>query len=232
MMRVRIILAATAALLAGCAHRAAPVAVVPPPQPVAAAPVPRPTPPGGASTSFTPPALLADGTYDTPNRALTPAATAWHLRAALNVAALRCNDEALIANYNGFVRTHGKALTAAHDRAMTEAGSQAAFDGAMTRLYNYFALPPVQASFCTAAATIADEAARTPASEFGRFVTLGLPVLDGPFTNFFREYGQYRVELARWQVGTPAPRLSYDTAVLLAEGPPRRYASAVAVAAR
>ena len=138
--------------------------------PVAAAPAPRPMPPGGASATFVTPALLADGSYDTPNRALTPAATAWHLRAALNVAALRCNDEALVANYNALVRAHGAALARAHDAAMQEAGSQAAFDCAMTRLYNYFALPPVQASFCAAAATIADEAARTPPAEFARFV--------------------------------------------------------------
>jgi hypothetical protein len=235
-MRVGVFLAVTAVVLTGCAHRAAPVAVMPAPQPLAAS-TPRPTPPGGASATFVTPAVLADGSYDTPNRALTPAATAWHLRAALNVAALRCNDDAMVASYNGFVRAHGKALTAAHDAAMREAGSQAAFDASMTRLYNYFALPPVQASFCAAAATIVAEAARTPTAEFGRFVALGLPVLDGPFTNFFREYGQYRADLARWQSGIPvqpavAPRLPYDTAVLLAEGPPRRFGAAVAVAAR
>lgn len=231
MMRVRFTLAAVAVTLAGCAQRAVPVASAPAPQPIVVQ-TPRPTPPGGASATFVTPALLADGSFDTPNRALTPAATAWHLRAALNVAALRCNDDALIASYNGFVRVHAAALARAHDTAMREAGSQAAFDGAMTRLYNYFALPPVQASFCAAAATIADEAVRTPESEFGRFVTLGLPVLDMPFTNFFREYGQYRVDLARWQAGAGMPRLAYDASVLLAEGPPRRYGGAIAVAAR
>jgi hypothetical protein len=231
-MRVSLVLAAVTVTLAGCAHRSAPVATLPVPQPVAAVPAPRPTPPGGASTTFAAPALLADGTFDTPNRALTAAATAWHLRAALNVAALRCNDAALVANYNTLVRAHGAALIRAHDAAMKEAGSQAAFDSSMTRLYNYFALPPVQASFCAAAATIADEAARTPAAEFGRFVTLGLPVLDTPFTNFFRAYAQYRTDLAGWQAGAQPPRLAYDTAVLLAEGPPRRHGGAIAVAAR
>ncbi len=230
-MRVCFTLAAAAVALTGCAQRAAPVAVVSAPQPIAA-PAPRPTPPGGASATFVTPVLLADGSYDTPNRALTPAATAWHLRAALNVAALRCNDDALIANYNQLVRTHGAALTRAHDAAMREAGSQAAFDSSQTRLYNYFALPPVQAAFCTAAATIAEEAARTPAGEFARFTTLGLPVVDLPFTNFFREYGQYRTDLAAWQAGVPAPRLVYDTTVLLAEGPPTRYGAGTAVAAR
>ena len=231
-MRGWLILTVSAVALTGCAHRAAPVAAVPAPLPVAAAPLPRPTPPGGASTSFVTPAVLADGSYDTPNRALTPAATAWHLRAALNVAALRCNDEAIVASYNCFVRAHGPALTRAHNEATKEAGGQAAFDGEMTRLYNYFALPPVQASFCTAAAAIADEAARTPAAELARFAGLGLPVLDAPFTNFFREYGAYRAELARWEAGVQPPRLSYDTAVLMSDGPARRAAGAIAVAAR
>ena len=230
-MRSVFTLAAAAVVLTACAQRAAPVAVAPAPLPVADAPKPRPTPPHGASTTFVTPALLADGTYDTPNRALSTAATAWHMRAALNVAALRCNDEALVASYNLFVRTHGKALAVAHNLAMKEAGSQAAFDSSQTRLYNYFALPPVQAAFCAAAATIAEEAARTPAAEFAQVTSLGLPVLHAPFTNFFREYGQYRTDLANWQAGTTAPRLSYDTAVLLAEGPPQRY-SGVAVAAR
>jgi hypothetical protein len=231
-MRVCLILTAAAVVLAGCAQRAAPVAAVPAPRPVAAAPLPRPTPPGGASTTFITPAVLADGSFDTPNRALTPAKTAWHLRAALNVAALRCNDEAIVANYNGFVRAHGPALTRAHNDATREAGGQAAFDAEMTRLYNYFALPPVQASFCAAAATVADEAARTPAPEFAHFATLGLPVLDVPFTNFFREYGSYRTDLARWEAGAQPPRLAYDTAVLLGDGPLRRGTGAIALAAR
>lgn len=230
-MRFCFSLIMVAASLSGCAQRVVPVAVVPPPV-VATLAAPRPMPPAGASATFVTPAVLADGSYDTPNRALTPAATAWHLRAALNVAALRCNDDALVADYNRFVRAHGPALARAHASAMKEAGSQAAFDAAMTRLYNYFALPPVQASFCTAAVAIADEAARTPAPEFARFATLGLPVLDVPFTNFFREYGAYRAELARWQAGTTLPRLTYDASVLLAEGPPSRRGVAIAVAAR
>ena len=233
MMRVCLTLAVAAVALTGCAKRGETIAIAPPPPVVVATtPVPRPMPPGGASASFVAPALLADGSYETPNRARTPAATAWHLRAALNVAALRCNDLTLVANYNAFVRGHAKALAAAHAATMREAGGQAAFDAGQTRLYNYFALPPVQAAFCAAAATIADEAARTPAAEFARFAGLGLPVLDAPFTNFFREYGAYRADLARWQTGETAPRLSYDTAVLLAEGPPTRRGGAIAVAAR
>ena len=244
MMRICLPLTAVAVLLSGCADRSPPVAAAPVPPPVAAAPAPRPLPPGGASTTFVAPAVLADGSYDTPNRALTLAATTWHLRAALNVAALRCNDEGLIAAYNLFVRTHAKALGAAHATATREAGGQAVFDTAQTKLYNYLALPPVQAAFCAAATTIADEAGRTPSSDFARFATLSLPVLDAPFTNFFRDYRRYRADLAAWQAGAattqvaagptvaPAPRLSYDTAVFMAEGPPQGRSRGVAVAAR
>ncbi|WP_326523101.1 hypothetical protein [Sphingomonas sp.] len=225
-MRVRVSLAVVAVLLAGCARGVAPVAVAPAPPAVVSTPKPRPVPPGGAATNVALPPELPDGSFATPNRALTPAATAWHLRAALNVAALRCNDGAVVADYNRFVTSHKAALARAHAAAMREAGGEAAFDARMTKLYNYFALPPVQASFCAAAATIAAEAAATPAAGFERLATLGLPVIDAPFTAFFAEYRDYRVALARWQAGqvaaASAPRLTYDLAVLTAEGPPRR----------
>lgn len=229
-MRIKVSVAVVAVVLGGCAHKSVPVAVAPPLPVVATVPQPKPLPPGGAATNVVLPPRLTDGSFDTPNRSLTPNAAAWHLRAALNVAALRCNDQSLIDAYNGFVRAHAAALARAHNAAMAEAGGQAAFDGRMTRLYNYFALPPVQDAFCTAAATIAQEAATTPAGELSRLATLGIPVLDAPFTNFFDRYAAYRSDLARWETGQGAPRLAYDMAVLTLDAPVRR--NRIAVAAR
>ena len=82
--------------------------------------------------------------------------------------------------HDGFVRAHAAALKTAHATSMKEAGGAAPFDDSMTRLYNYFALPPVQTAFCTAAAAVAEEAARTPTGEFARFAGLSLLVLDAP----------------------------------------------------
>ncbi|MBM3929238.1 MAG: hypothetical protein FJ335_12405 [Sphingomonadales bacterium] len=205
----------------------------PPPPVVATVAVPKPLPPAGAAANITLPAQLADGSFDTPNRALGEAATVWHLRAALNVAALRCNDQALVDAYNGFVRANAKILAKAHDGAMRDAGGQAAFDARMTKLYNYFALPPVQDAFCAAAGTILQEAVATPAGELQRLATLGLPVLDAPFTNFFTRYAAYRADLALWQAGQAgqaAPRLAYDMSVMTADPVARR--SGIAVASR
>ena len=88
-----------AAFLSGCATRPAPVAVLPAPLPVAVAP----TMPAGAYPGMPIPAVGVDGSYFTPNRALSPAAAVWHLRAGLNVAALACrgpDETAVVARYN------------------------------------------------------------------------------------------------------------------------------------
>lgn len=229
-MRVPLLFAGAVVALSGCAGRAPEVAVAPPVV-VPAAPTPMPRPPANAAASVVLPARLADGSFDTPNRAPSKAAAIWHLRAALNVAALRCNDEALLGHYNGFIGTQRAALAAAHKALGVEHGGQTAFDAAMTRLYNYFALPPVQPGFCVAAATVAAEVAALPAGGIVGYAPLGLPLLDAPFQNFFRDYGAYRVALAGWQAGRAAPRLAYDASVTLAEFGPRR-AAGVAMAAR
>ena len=99
--------------LAGCAARET-AKVAPPPVMVPAAPqvVRAPLPPG-ATPGMMIPAKLPDGNYATPNRALTIAATVWHLRSALNVAALACRgaDEGLIVTrYNTMLTTQKIAL--------------------------------------------------------------------------------------------------------------------------
>ncbi|URW75421.1 hypothetical protein M9980_12920 [Sphingomonas donggukensis] len=227
-MRGVLCLAALAALLPGCGHAPREIAAAPPPLPQPVAVQPMPLPPAGAAANLTIPTRLADGSFDTPNRGASGATAVWHLRAALNVAALRCNDDALLANYNAMLRVHRAAFSAAHTALQREAG--AAFDTGMTRLYNYFALPNVQASFCTAAATVAAKMAAEP-KDFADYAPLALGVLDAPFTNFFDRYAAYRADLAAWNAGRTAPRLAYDSAVVLAEGPPRG-ATGYAVAAR
>lgn len=136
-----------AALLAGCASRPAPVALAPAP---AIAPV---------VVAEAPPA-------PTPiNAGLSAAATLWHLRAGLNVAALACRgpDEAtVIARYNALLAHHGAELKAAEAAYAAEyqAGGgdwRDRYDDQMTRLYNFFGQARGREGFCQAAgATLAE----------------------------------------------------------------------------
>lgn len=187
--------------------------------PAAPAPLPpvavsAPTPPDRAAAGLKIPARLADGSYATPNRDVSAAGTLWHLRAAFNVAALNCPDATLATTYNQVLTVHGKALTKAHRELMAEHGGDAAFDPAMTRLYNYFALPPVMARFCATTAPLLQAAATQPAEEFAAFAAQALAQIDRPFTDFYARYDSYRTDLAAWQAGkTAAPRLAYDPGV-------------------
>ncbi|MGR6329107.1 hypothetical protein ACU5AX_08585 [Sphingomonas sp. XXL09] len=192
------------ALTAGCATRRAVqaptvVATVPAPAPVAV-PLPR-----GAYPGMPVPARLADGLYATPNRGLTPAATLWHLRAALNVAALACRgDDAatIVSEYNGLLTSQKSALAAAQTQYAAQykaAGGdwQDRYDDAMTRLYNFFSQAPARAGFCAAAAaTLADVPGVTPA-ELPAFAAGRLAVLEKPFTDFYAAYDAWRTDRLR-----------------------------------
>ncbi|MFL9839676.1 hypothetical protein ABS767_01760 [Sphingomonas sp. ST-64] len=206
------------ALASGCARperttAPAPLAVpAPPPVPTAA-----PRAPDGAAANLVIPARLTDGSYATPNRGVSAAAAAWHLRAAFNVAALNCNDPEVAPAYNRFLKAHRTALKAAHQALSREFGDASAFDPAMTRLYNYFAQPPVMAQFCAAALPLLREAATVPAGDFAAFAPRALAAIDRPFTDFYARYDAWRVDLAAWQRGEgAAPRLRYDDAVFAA----------------
>lgn len=225
-----------AALLAGCATRPQPVAVLAP------APVYAPAilPPGGASANLAIPVRRPDGSYPTPNQGLSAAANIWHLRVALNVAALGCRGAAeplLVSTYNQWIRSRSTTLAAAERALIGEyagaTGDRAAYDGAMTRLYNYFAQPPAQPAFCAAAARVSREIAAVRPEALADYAAGAVPLLDAPFTDFYRAYDAYRVARDNPQLAanaqarsaiaisatTPAgkpPRLSVDPAVFKA----------------
>ncbi len=195
--------------------------------------MPAPLPPSDAAPGLAIPPRLGDGSYATPNRALSPAAAVWHLRAALNVAALGCDHPAhsVSGAYNRLLKTQKRALAEAHLAARREHGEVAAFDGAMTRLYNYFAQPPAQAAFCTEARAVLAEAATLPAGGLTGFAAEALARLDRPFAEFYAAYDRYRADLADWRAdGRWSPWLRIDPAVFLASqevtgGSPVRYAA-------
>lgn len=228
----RLLLLLVAAVpLAGCATRTASVA---PPLVVATIPAAAPAMPAGGYPGMVIPAALPDGRYPTPNLAASEAAAVWHLRGALNVAALACRDggDVLAASYNGWIRAQKATLAAAERSYAGEwraAGGDAQdrYDDAMTRLYNFYGQPAMRPEFCAAAGSVLAEVAAVPAAGLAGYARGALARLDRPFTDFYAAFDAWRgrgtsgatLALAATPASGPAavpPRLEVDPAVLLA----------------
>lgn len=216
-------------LVSACSATPRPVATVAPP-PAAAVAAPPPPMPAGATPDMAIPAPLADGSYPTPNRDLSPAGATWHLRAALNVAALACRGAAgdvIVARYNAALRTNAAVLSRAETQVATEfrAGGgdwRDRYDDAMTRLYNFFAFAPARADFCAAAGRLLDGMAGVTPDALPAFAQAQMAAIDRPFTDFYRAYDAWRgrrpgatmAMVAAASPGpAPAPYLSIDPAV-------------------
>jgi len=197
-------------MLAACAGRVTPppvVATLPPPAAV------RPPLPEGATPGMAVPARLADGSFPTPNRGLTPAATLWHLRAGLNVAALACrgpNEAVLVAGYNGWLRDRATVLKGAEAALANEyrAGSSAKewrdrYDDAMTRLYNYWSQTPARDGLCAASIAVLAEQPGVTTQGLAEAAPGWLARLDRPVTDFYAAYDAWRTGTA--PTPTPAP---------------------------
>lgn len=189
------------AFLAGCASRPA---KLPPQRETVTRP---PVPPPGAAAGVRLPESDGAGGFRTANTNIPPAEAVWHVRSALNVAALACDDRAIVANYNALLKRQKAVLAAAyeaearHFRSYDAKGWRSAMDGHMTRLYNFFAQPPVQRNFCAAAGQIAKEAQSVSSAEFQRFSISAIRRLDQPFQDFYRAYDAYQRDLAAWRAG-------------------------------
>jgi len=169
---------------------------------------PMPTLPPGLPASVNVPPTDASGAYLTLNHGLDPNETVWHVRSALNVAALSCRgvqEAAMVASYNAMLKAQktslAKALKATEARYKAEQGKtwQTVHDRHMTRVYNFFAQPTAQGAFCAAAAAVIAEAGTTKPADFTTFAATALPRLEAPFTDVYRAYDGYRRDLAQWQ---------------------------------
>ena len=168
----------------------------------------RPQPPAGATASQPIPARDAHGRYQTPNLDLSGDETSWHVRAALNVAALGCRDVSereTIAAYNLMLARHRTALAAADAGVKAQyrqrygASWETRHDRDMTRLYNFFAQPPAQSGFCQEARAALAEAVMVEPERFAAFAAQALPRLEAPFTDFYRDYEAWRVADLAWR---------------------------------
>ncbi len=184
-------------VLVGCAGRGPPIDPVTTPPPMTATTAALPA---GATPGMRIPARLPDGSYLTPNRELSPAATLWHLRTALNVAALGCRgagQETLVDHYNGMLTARKVLLakTEAQLAAEYRAGGgdwRAQYDNAMTRLYNYWSFSPARDGFCRAATVAVSRIAAVPDTTIEASAASLLHDVEQPFIAFFRAYDAWR----------------------------------------
>lgn len=195
---------ATIAILAGCAGRHREVVTAPPAAPVAA---PMPVPPLGAVAGMTIPPLGPDGRRMTPNRNLSAQATLWHVRMALNVAALSCHDEGdgVRLRYNAFLKAQKATLAKANLQVDNEykgrfgANAVTQRERLNTTVYNFFALPPVQRGFCERAAMVSGVIATLSAADLLSYAPSALASLEQPFVDFYDAYAHYQGQLAQWR---------------------------------
>lgn len=195
--------AAALALVAGCS---APVKPPPTPPPPVVSTI-KPLPPMGAVEGMSIPEVDTSGQYLTPNRGVTANTALWHVRMALNVAALSCHgvNEPARVQYNQILHVHKDVLreaNAAVDRNYAAAyGSNGlpARELLNTVVYNFFALPPVTKSFCPVAIEVGAKILTMPSGQLLAYAPEALTALEKPFQEFYEAYADYLRRLAEWQ---------------------------------
>lgn len=192
MRKTAMVLAIAAAALTGCSKTTESGG----PGPIAVRP---PRPPNGAPAGLSIPQPGADGRYATVNSGIGSTEALWHVRAALNVAALGCRGDATLAKaYNQFLSQRKAQLSAAYNDETKRLGT-AALDTHSTRIYNFFAQPDVQPSFCKAAAAEITQLATVATASLNAQAVTAIGRLEAPFTSFYDAYNKYSRELAVWQ---------------------------------
>lgn len=202
------LLAAAAAVSALAACQTAPA---PPPSAPVAAPqyTPRaPTTPFGASANTIVPPLRADGLRQTINRDIGPLQTLWHVRGALNVAALSCTGPQyarIVSDYNAFIGNNKRYLRNANNAILRKFsrdlgnGYRQAYDRHQTRLYNYWSFSPLRRPFCDQAVQVSQRAIVTKKEDMEAFGAQALAELEKPFTDFYLAYEEYERDLDAWR---------------------------------
>lgn len=204
------------ALLSGCVTPPPP----PPPPPPAPPPVkiipPRPVPPGGATANMYIPPRDMNGIRQTVNYGISIPQTVWNFRSGLNVAALNCTElqyAPILTAYRGLLNDNKRALTRANDQLTAQYRAQYGntyrnqFDGYMTQVYNYYALPPAKYNFCEASLAVSNAYLAAPPADLESFAMSNLPQLERVFVDFYEALEKYQADVVAWdaQYGTPVP---------------------------
>ena len=187
--------AGLAASLAGCAQP-----VVPPPVVATLAPPPPPAMPVGGYSGLKIPDKRKDGTYPTPNFDMTDAAAVWHLRGALNVAALACDNAGggIVDGYNAWIIAHRAALDGYVKQYMREWEApgwwdwEQAYESNQTRIYNFYSQSTIRVAFCAAARAEIGNVAAVPDADLPKYARGALVHLDKPFVDFYTAFDDWR----------------------------------------
>lgn len=114
----------------------------------------------------------------------------WHVRSALNVAALSCRTRAsagVASAYNHMLQRHKAMLVRANAaetgpfRARYGAKWAGPYDAHATKLYNFFAMPTAQERFCMAASQVLAKINTTPPDAMSAYAPSALAQLEAPF---------------------------------------------------
>lgn len=197
--------AATLSLLPACTDQTRPQVAMPAPKPQ---PVPaRPMPPFGASQNMVIPAVGGHGVRMTVNASLNTAETTWNLRSGMNVAALNClssRHAPILAAYSSMLKRHRTQFSSTNRALDSQFRKQYGTtykrvrDGHMTKVYNYFSLPPVRARLCDAALDLSNAYMVAPPTDIDSYAAVALPKLEAAFEGFYREFEAYRTNVAAW----------------------------------
>ncbi|RDC59360.1 hypothetical protein HME9302_00547 [Alteripontixanthobacter maritimus] len=159
-----------------------------------------------------------DGQRQTVNYGISQAQTLWNFRSAMNVAALNClapKYAPILDAYTGLLDNNKKVLSSANKTVESEfrerygkAEFRSELDNYMTRVYNYYALPPVTKNFCDTALSISPAVAMLEGATLPAFAMGALPQFEEVFEDFYTQYEQYRVNVAAWDAEyNPRPAL-------------------------
>ncbi|MBV7256172.1 hypothetical protein KCG44_05170 [Pacificimonas sp. WHA3] len=240
-MRSVILLSSTAALLAACAVTPAPPPPPPPPV-VAKADL---APPDAYYFNYALPARDASGTFASPNINLTEQEAIFHLRSALNVAALSCRKMEgmdMTDNYNTYIRKYRLTLAKANRTidaryAREVDGGKRARDAHMTSLYNHFARPATLGTFCPMALKHLNAAIALPdtTAAITDYSQTAVREIEDVFQQHYASIEQYQIAYRQAmrdngqtpppmatvaleeQVGSPGETLSPDVAAAIAK---------------
>jgi len=195
--------------IAGCSTQPTPpprvVATLPPVEP------PPPVMPPGGYPQIDTADQRPDGTYVTPNFDMSDAAAVWHLRGALNVAALGCDRAGggIADGYNAWLKDHRAALDRAQagylrDWELSGWGDwRDAYENQQTRLYNFYSQSPIRTAFCAAARVEVAKVGAVADADLPAFARAALKRLDQPFIDFYTQVDAWRDYYAP---KVPAPR--------------------------
>jgi hypothetical protein len=156
--------------------------------------------PAGGYIGMKSPTKRADGKYFTPNLDNTDQAAVWHLRNALNVAALGCDQAGggIVEPYNAWIKTHAAVIDRYYQAYIREWQApgwwdwQRVYDDNQTRIYNFYAQPAMRAAFCAVARVEIAQVSKVADDDLPAFARAALLRLDRPFVEFFAAFDAWR----------------------------------------